>query len=328
MSDEFLNYRPCYQLTIINSMQPKPIHIDVRRSDPISGVLSATLHIVGSMIRAVTDVAFESYQVYKLGRSQELIVDGEPKIQRGEASTGPSVRPNLISESIHSLGPASKQKRHQLTRDWESHGIHDDGESWPESNQSIPNSNSHRNGNHIYTVRIIFTVSAKSAGKLAFLPVKGLMIDIPLAAAEGMRALPRLYGDNGYEPGVVTGWKSGAAIAVKSFTHGVQEGIRDIFVRTYAGKKKDGAKGVARGLGEGVLSLTMKTGAAALGLVAYPCQGLYKSAYTAMHTMAREKVDQAKEEEGQWLLENRQDATSEVRNIILGFLQARDKQGK
>lgn len=309
-------------------MQSKPIHIHVKRWDPVSAVLSAALHTLGSMTRAATEVASEPYEAYKQARSQQLVVDTQPEPPRGEANAASCLRPHSASASDHDHVAASEQMRLQLLQDCGSHRIHDDGEICAERDFSALDSSGHTSGNHMRTARLLFTVSAKSAGRLAFLPLKGLMIDIPLAAAEGMRALPRLYGDDGYEPGAVTNWKNGATIAAKSFTHGVQEGITDVFVKTYMGKKGQGARGVAKGIGEGLLSLTMKTGAAALGLVAYPCQGIYKSVYAAMHTKAREKVDQAKQEEGQWLLENHQNSTSVARDIILGFLQARGSRGE
>ena len=66
-------------------------------------------------------------------------------------------------------------------------------------------------------------------------------------------------------------------VGLSTFSHGLYEGFTDIFVYTYAGKKKEGSVGVAKGLMKGLTSLTVKTGAATVGLVAYPNQGIYRS---------------------------------------------------
>jgi len=126
----------------------------------------------------------------------------------------------------------------------------------------------------------------------------------------------------------VTDWKTGGSVAAKSFIHGIHEGMTDIFIKTYAGKKKEGAKGVAKGLSMGFVNLTMKTGAGTLGLIAYPCQGVYKSIHAAMHTRARKAIEQAKLEEGEWLVENQLDNGVEVEDIVRRFLTVTPGKGK
>jgi hypothetical protein len=62
-----------------------------------------------------------------------------------------------------------------------------------------------------------------------------------------MRAVPQLYSHETKSYGTVTDWKSGAAVAGKTFGHGIYEGFTDIFVFTYYGKKEEGAFGAAKG---------------------------------------------------------------------------------
>lgn len=166
------------------------------------------------------------------------------------------------------------------------------------------------------------TTSARSAGRLVLSPIKGLLVDVPLAATEGMRALPRLYGDRGYEREAITDWKSGSMVAAKSFAAGVNEGMTDIFRLTYTRKKREGAKGVAKGLSMGLMNFAMKTGSGALGLVAYPCRGVYMSVHSALHTKTKKVVEQAKLDEGEWLRSKiSEDKASEseiVRSFTLG----------
>jgi hypothetical protein len=151
--------------------------------------------------------------------------------------------------------------------------------------------------------------------------MKGLVVDIPLAAAEGMRALPQLYGDHSYsnrKP--ITDWKSGSVVGAQSFADGIWQGTSDIFSQTFARKKQEGAKGVAKGLGMGLVSLTAKTSAAAVGLIAYPCQGVYRSLYTVTHRATRDLVNEVKLEEADWL--NTQ-AGERALGIVQAFLRFR-----
>jgi hypothetical protein len=58
--------------------------------------------------------------------------------------------------------------------------------------------------------------SAKIIGKFHASLFKGTMVDIPLAVAEGMRAAPKLYGEEVQDHENVTDWKSGARVAGKA----------------------------------------------------------------------------------------------------------------
>lgn len=171
--------------------------------------------------------------------------------------------------------------------------------------------------------RQLVYASAKGTGRLLLSPVKGLVVDIPLAAAEGMRALPQLYGDHSYaERKPITDWKSGSIVGAQSFADGIRQGTSDIFSQTFARKKQEGAKGVAKGLAMGVVSLTAKTSAAAIGLIAYPCQGAYRSLYTATHRVTRDLVNEAKQEEAYWVHEQAGDEAPDVVQAFLRFRSA------
>lgn len=148
-----------------------------------------------------------------------------------------------------------------------------------------------------------------------------MLIDMPLAASEGLRAVPRLYGDEVKDHGPVEDWKSGATFAGKNFVHGMADGLSDIFTQPYKGGQEEGAKGVAKGIGKGAIGLTTKVSSgmllsiqnhrkeayvnfpAALGLVAYPAHGMMKSLYTATHSKTRKAVFQARVREGKYLAE-------------------------
>lgn len=146
--------------------------------------------------------------------------------------------------------------------------------------------------------------SAKSLGSFAPTALKGMTVDIPLAMTEGLRNLPRSYGEKVRDHGKVSGWKSGAVVAGKTFAWGMADGISDVVVKPYQGARKEGAKGAVKGLGKGVLNLGAKTGAAMFGLMVYPSAGIAKSLRSAIHTKTRKTIVEARYREGQWLIES------------------------
>ena len=99
--------------------------------------------------------------------------------------------------------------------------------------------------------------------------------------------------------GKVPDWKSGAVVAGKTFGHGIYEGFSDIFIQTYQDKRKEGATGVAKGLAKGLVSMTTKTTAGVVLLVAYPAQGVSKSIRTAMKISTKKIITDAKLAEGE-----------------------------
>ena len=100
--------------------------------------------------------------------------------------------------------------------------------------------------------------SAKSLGKAVGYWYKGVLIDMPLAVSDGLRAVPRLYGDEVKDHGSVRDWKSGATFAGKNFVHGMADGVSDIWTQPYKGGQEEGAKGVMKGLAKGTLGVTTK----------------------------------------------------------------------
>lgn len=276
------------------------------------------MHTAGAVGRAAAGVVSEPFKIYKSNKATSNVAEAGPSLQEPE---------NHRHELLTPMATAIKTERTELLAaepspaacssnhaSFEQHPVTAEGSSIDKDES--------RNG-----ARQVVKASAKNVGKLLFSPVKGLVLDIPLAAVEGMWNLPRFQGDTGYQHTAVTDWKSGGSVAVKSFTHGVHEGMTDIFVKTYAGKKKEGAKGVAKGLSMGLVNLTMKTGAGTLGLVVYPCQGIYKSVHMAMHTKVKKAIERAKLEEGEWLLENELDNSVKAEDVLRRFLSMKHRKG-
>lgn len=143
--------------------------------------------------------------------------------------------------------------------------------------------------------------TAKNFGKFNMHFFKGVIVDLPYAAAEGFRAVPKLYGEEVQDHGQVKGWKSGLGMAGKGFTHGMTSGASDLFVKPFEDAKKEGALGFVKGVGKGTLGFTSKTASAVLGLVAYPGQGICKSIHTLVKSETRKTIALRRHAEGQYL---------------------------
>lgn len=168
--------------------------------------------------------------------------------------------------------------------------------------------------------------AAKGFGRFNAAFFKGAIVDLPLAAAEGFRAVPRLYGEEVKDHGEVTGIQSGFGKAGKNFAFGMADGFSDLFVRPIEDAKKDGALGLAKGLGKGVLGFTSKTASAAVGIVAYPGEGICKSIRHAVHSGNRRDVKARKMVEGAFLAE-KAGLNGEVAGIISAFEVLRSEKG-
>jgi hypothetical protein len=152
------------------------------------------------------------------------------------------------------------------------------------------------------TAGAMAAASGKSIGAIITSSMKGTMVDIPLAVTEGLRGVPKMYGEEVKDYGQVTDWKSGALVAGKTFAFAIPEGIADLVVQPYKGAKEDGVIGFTKGIGKGAMNLAVKTQAGVLGLVAYPSQGIYKSIRASAHEKTGKGLIKSRHEEGKWLL--------------------------
>lgn len=143
--------------------------------------------------------------------------------------------------------------------------------------------------------------SAKSVGSFNSSIFRGFMVDLPLAAAEGMRNVPALYGDKPCDLKPVTDWKSGVTAAGKNLIWGLAEGMTDVLVQPVKGARKDGVVGAVKGMGKGLVGLGVKTSSGIVGVAGYGGQGIVKSLRSLGHTKTRKKVVDMRWEEGAWL---------------------------
>ncbi|KAH8901727.1 UDP-Glycosyltransferase/glycogen phosphorylase [Thozetella sp. PMI_491] len=123
--------------------------------------------------------------------------------------------------------------------------------------------------------------AAKSAGNslasMTGVLARGTLVDVPLALAEGMKNVPKLYGEEVPDHGKVKDWQSGSVVAAKNFGSGFYHGVTGVVTQPLQGAKKEGIKGFLKGAGKGTIGLVTKPGAALFGLVGYPALGIKKS---------------------------------------------------
>ena len=161
---------------------------------------------------------------------------------------------------------------------------------------------------------------AKGFGKAGNTILKGGLVDIPFALAEGLRNAPAMYGDKPRDFGPVTDWKTGGIVAGKGLVFGLYDGISGLVTEPVKGAKKEGALGALKGFGRGLGGMYWKPNAGLAGLLGYTMQGIYKSVYSAIHTGTRKTIAKARREEGAWLLTRaRADQSIDLRQIVTAF---------
>jgi hypothetical protein len=146
--------------------------------------------------------------------------------------------------------------------------------------------------------------------------IKGMMADIPLALTEGLKNVPRAYGDTIRQHGPVTDFESGATVAGKTFVWGFADGQSDTVVKPYQGAQKEGVKGAAKGLCKGLVNMTTKTGAGIFGLLGYTDAGIAKSLRTAIYTRTAKTIADARHVERRWLVEQSRYSIAELHSMI------------
>lgn len=147
--------------------------------------------------------------------------------------------------------------------------------------------------------------------------LKGMTVDIPLAMTEGMRNVPRLYGETPMDYGAVTGIKSGFALAGKGLTLGMVEAMSDLVVKPYQGARQDGAKGAVKGIGKGMANMTSKAGCAMFGVMVYPSSGIAKTLKSAIYSGTKRSIVKARHAEGAWLLDH--ENPTEIEFVVTSF---------
>ncbi|KAK7177329.1 UDP-glucose,sterol transferase [Paraphaeosphaeria sporulosa] len=248
--------------------ESKPINIETRRWDPISGGASAVLGTAVDLTTSVTGVFTKPITEYRDDRDRRAYE--QANMEALEAA----------NNKAHSAGP-SESKSDDASR--------------------------------------LAGASGMSIAMFAPKALKGMTVDIPLAPAEGLKNVPQHYGDTPRDHGPVTGFKSGATVAGKTFAWGFIDGVSDMVVKPYQGAQKEGMKGAAKGLGKGVVSMATKSGAGMFGLFGYTSAGIAKSLRTAVFTSTRKEIAEARHAEAKWLVKSSKYSPDEIEKLITSF---------
>ncbi|OQD69774.1 hypothetical protein PENPOL_c002G10595 [Penicillium polonicum] len=254
----------------------KPIVIENRRWDPITGGASAVMGTTTELIGSVAGLFYKPFEEYKDYQVSH----------RDRPSTSAS------SQAVHRPTSSSTGKRSLQTQE---------GADDTKSMVSIASTSSASKRNSARLAGRMVGASAKSLANFVPTALKGMTVDIPLAMTEGMRNVPLLYGEKPQHNGSVTGVKSGFVLGGKGFALGMAEAVGDLVVKPYEGIRKDGAKGAVTGIGKGVANMTTKAGCAMFGVVVYPGVGIAKSLKSAVYFRTKKSIVKACHAEGAWL---------------------------
>ncbi|CAG8019211.1 unnamed protein product [Penicillium salamii] len=279
-----------------------PIVIENRRWDPITGGASAVMGTATDLGGSVLGLFYKPFEEYQ-----------NAQVTRRE-------RP-LSNSSIKA------SKRPESSCSTESRGLQTTNESTASSLEPTSSTSSTSNVSSV-SQRPSTHRGARLAGKMAgasvtslanFVPtaLKGMTVDIPLAMTEGMRNVPRLYGETPMDYGAVTGIKSGFALAGKGLTLGMVEAMSDLVVKPYQGARQDGAKGAVKGIGKGMANMTSKAGCAMFGVMVYPSSGIAKTLKSAIYSGTKRSIVKARHAEGAWLLDH--ENPTEIEFVVTSF---------
>jgi hypothetical protein len=334
----------CYNLTFWGvSYHSKPIYIINRRWDPLTAVSSAGITTLTNMADVSLGLFTKPYMAYQKSRSASTELSGMRHTEVSSVSS--AVSSSFTPRKIGSDDAPSESDEKAISKEASNMQpeIVDDSPNKADENDSTPvvesTDQSNKSGNSVQSSKRrsktalsiagdVAAASGRSLGDLVSTYTKGALVDMPLAAAEGLRVVPRMYGEKVRDHGQVTDWKSGFTVAGKTFGHGMYEGLTDIFVLPYREKqKKTGAMGVVTGVGKGVLSMATKTSSAAIGLVAYPADGISQSIRSVVMRSTRESIEQAKLMEGRWFLETEAGRAADQAAVVEAFDRMTKEKG-
>ncbi|KAI0117994.1 glycosyltransferase family 1 protein [Hypoxylon sp. NC0597] len=254
---------------------PRPTVIDPVRWDPVTATVSSLVSTFKGMVVSTSDIVIKPVQVYQRPRG------GFEKSTSFSSGTD-----SAESGSLTLWSPSNDQR-------------------YKDKSQDVANS---RTGSRSQDFRGNFgaAVAGSASGVGGFFKhfFKGMYVDMPLAATEGFRSLPKLYGGEVREIGKITDWKSGATVGGKNFIDGVVDGVTDLIREPVKGSKEDGTLGAIKGIGKGSTNMVAKVSSGLLGLVAYPSHGICKSITAAIHNTTAQAISKARRIEGEYLARN------------------------
>ncbi|KAJ0416475.1 UDP-Glycosyltransferase/glycogen phosphorylase [Aspergillus carlsbadensis] len=273
----------------------KPILIENRRWDPVTGGASAVMRTTTDLTGSLLGTFYKPVQEYQ--DYHESRKDQRPSSRSSQSSHRPT--------SSSSVGAPSEN----LEKGKAAMGVG--------AETSSVKSRSDQGGGRLFAR--MAGASGKSLASFAPTALKGMTVDIPLAMTEGLRNVPRLHGEEPRDHGPVTDVKSGFAVAGNGFMWGMAEAVSDIVVKPYQGMQQEGAKGAVKGIGKGMSNMVSKAGCAMFGVLVYPSAGIAKSLHASIHSGTRKSIVKARRGEGLWMLESGQYMPTDKEQVVTGF---------
>lgn len=139
----------------------------------------------------------------------------------------------------------------------------------------------------------------KTFGKFNGRMFQNMVVDMPHAMTEGLRAVPKLYGEDVKSHGEVTDAASGFTVAGKTLVDGWTDGVTGLYTKPMQGAKEGGALGFAAGAGKGIIGFTTKTSSATIGLFTYPMHGISKSIVAPFKSATRKEIMEQRRLDGE-----------------------------
>lgn len=218
---EILTQHSVIKWSQLQLYETKPVDIVNSRWDPITATASSLADTgIGMVTSAANIVVKPALSIHSAARSR--------KGDSGDSDTGIS----RVRTTASSLGTEANN----------------------DSGQQLANLSSVKKNHFVEAVK----GSAEGVGGVLHHFYKGMLVDMPLAATEGLRAVPKLYGGEVRDFGPVKDWKSGFTVAGKTFSHSMGEGFLDLIKEPVKGGQRDGVLGAVKGVGKGVVNMTTK----------------------------------------------------------------------
>ncbi|KAI1370137.1 glycosyltransferase family 1 protein [Hypoxylon crocopeplum] len=266
------------------------VFIENHRWEPFTAVSSASLRTVMTVADAAAGIVLKPIEEYRKERP-----GSSAEVAEGRTPSNELTKPMRVAvPSGTAMLPLSEECTELI------------------SNAVDPEHTTHPRSH----ARAIAAASGNSIAKTVGRTTRGIVVDIPVAATEGMRAVPQLWGEQ-VRP---------HAVGCHLF-YRVYEAMTGIFVNTFEEKKAQGSVGVARGLSKGTLGFATKTTAAVTGLVAYPAQGLSRSIRSAVKSNTRQSIMEARWKEGDWLIDNNEVWKGDQFAILQDFEGLKGRKG-
>ncbi|GME24849.1 UDP-glucuronosyl/UDP-glucosyltransferase [Neofusicoccum parvum] len=246
--------------------RPREYEPDAGPWDPVTGVTSAVMGTVTTMMMGVADLPIETLKALHI--HPDTKENYSELHERANTSLEGSTKAGGSCSSSHrsSLGQAFGHMRSRSSSRTRTSGVHSHDDSQTTKTTAD-------------TEHTSFSVeSALQSGKgVSRIVGAGMKVpmDVMLGLQRGFHNTSKLYGEEPRQVEKVTGFSSGIKVAGKEFGTGLYEGISGIITQPLKGAKEEGAGGFIKGVGRGIAGIALKPQAAAFAIPAYTMKGIY-----------------------------------------------------